>query len=83
MISSRRTNHEVLVDFVLRKAEEAPLTERVRVYRGLAELIGDAELMKRLHSLADVLAEADARCREFVFMMEADHQTKKEGKAKS
>jgi hypothetical protein len=76
MISSHKTNHEALVDFVLLKAEDAPLAERVRVYRGLAELIGDEELNKQLHSLADTLADADARCREFVFMV-ADHQTKK------
>ena len=56
-----------VVNFCLDHAEQVPVTRRVSLYRGLAEICADAQESAALNKLADELEAADRRCREFAF----------------
>lgn len=61
------SNHEFIIDFVLSRAATEPVPKRIRLYRSLAEFCGDEKEIKSLNEMADNLAAAEARCREFAF----------------
>lgn len=56
-----------LFRWVMDKAEEAPLADRIRITRGLSEVCGHPDLAKELAKHADELERAHRLCREFVF----------------
>lgn len=58
---------QVVVDFCLEHAEEAPVRRRVLLYRGLAEFCADDAQAALFRKLSDDLEALDLRCREFAF----------------
>lgn len=65
-----KDDHNALVEFVLAKAESAPLSQRTQVYRGLANLLGDqTDHGRMLNAIAADLAVLDHQAREFAFML--------------
>lgn len=56
-----------VINFVLEQAQSAPVRKRISVYRGLADLCGDADEAKTLLSLADNLSMIEDRAQEFAF----------------
>lgn len=73
---------EQMMLFVMEQAEREPLARRVRIYRGLARLCGDAAEQKKLTALAMDLEKADSLCRElnFSFQQKTKDSNKKDGK---
>lgn len=68
------TNHQALVEFVMEKAADAPARTRVKVYRGLANVIGDQQEAANLKALSDSLEHVDYLTREFRFRIENSSQ---------
>lgn len=67
---------DTVVNFCLEHAESAPVSKRVSLYRGLAEICSDKFLTANFNSMADDLEHADSLCREFHFKFknrDADH----------
>jgi len=58
---------KALLNFVQEQAEDQPVRRRVQIYRGLSDVLPDPECRKVLVAQANVLENADRRCREFVF----------------
>lgn len=56
-----------VVSFCLDHADQAPVSRRIVLYRGLAEVCADEQECAMLQSLATELEAADHRCREFAF----------------
>jgi hypothetical protein len=56
-----------LINFVLEQAPAAPVHRRIPIYRGLADLCGDAEEARTLNSLAENLQLIEQRAQEFAF----------------
>lgn len=56
-----------LFRWVMDKAEEAPLADRIRITRGLSEVCGNTSMAKELAKHADDLERAHRLCREFNF----------------
>jgi hypothetical protein len=61
------TELKTVMDFCLKHAEEAPVQERIFLYRGLAEFCGEPARAAQLRSMASDLEKAELRCREFRF----------------
>jgi hypothetical protein len=59
-----------LIHFVLTAAEQEPVSRRIGLYRGLAEICGDERESAQLRDLADHLEGVEKRCGEFVFRFE-------------
>ncbi len=57
----------VVMKTCLKHAEQAPLGERISLYRGLAEFCANPSESAKLHSLANEFERADVRSREFAF----------------
>ena len=55
--------------FCLKHADDAPVTERVSLYRGLAEFCGEPKRAAEFRRQADALESADFQCREFAFQL--------------
>jgi hypothetical protein len=60
-------DHAALMQFVLEKALEAPNAQRIRIYRGLAEVCGDEREQADLKAMANALERTERLCREFNF----------------
>lgn len=59
--------HVALIRFVLEKAEDAPVRQRIQLYRALADITGDAAETRDLESLASALESAENQSQQFVF----------------
>ena len=59
--------HLELIQFVLERAENEPVSRRARLLRALASICGDQKEQQQLGDLALHLERADALCREFNF----------------
>jgi hypothetical protein len=55
------------MEFCLENAEQVPVSRRISLYRGLAEICGDLQEQKELRDMAADLEAAELRCREFRF----------------
>lgn len=64
MVSNAR---QTVIDFCLERAEESPVPERIKLYRGLSDICGDEILSVELEKMAEGLEAAEGRCREFAF----------------
>lgn len=53
-----------LISFVQEHAAILPIQQRIRIYRGLADCISIPEISDVLNQRANILADADRRCRE-------------------
>ena len=53
-----------LIEFVQERAPDLPVTQRVKVYRGLADFTTDRELRQSLVGKSRILEEAEAKCLE-------------------
>ncbi len=58
---------EELIDFVLESAASAPVSKRIRIYRGLADVCGSESEHNQLNKMADDLEAVELRTREFHF----------------
>ncbi|HUS37346.1 MAG TPA: hypothetical protein VM680_18510 [Verrucomicrobiae bacterium] len=65
-----KRDHNALIEFVLEKAADAPVRQRVPVYRALANIMGDTQEATNLRCLADSFESADHLAREFTFRIE-------------
>jgi hypothetical protein len=70
----RSEHQKAVMDFCLENAEQAPVSRRVLLYRGLAEICGDLREQKNLKQMAADLETADRRCREFRFNFLSNNQ---------
>jgi hypothetical protein len=70
------TAHTELFEFVLEQAEGQPAPKKARLYRALAEYAGDMDLKRELLEHADIIEDADHRCREFVFRFRSKGERK-------
>ena len=61
------SNYHIVEDFVLEQAALQPIARRVKLYRSLAQLVGENKEGHALLDLATDLESADRRCREFAF----------------
>lgn len=61
------SNHNELLAFVLEASSTLPVGRRVRVLRGLAEVVGSSREQNQLNSLANDLETADRHLLEFSF----------------
>jgi len=61
---------QTVINFCLQYAEDAPVRERVALYRGLAEFCGTPKMSAQLCSLADELEAADRNLRQFALQLE-------------
>jgi hypothetical protein len=68
-----------VIRFCLDRAESASVSERVSLYRGLAEICGDPKEAAKFRSMAADLETADHRCREFAFQFELGSAPKSPG----
>ncbi len=60
-------NRVALIRFVLARADDAPVSQRIPVYRGLADICGDEKEAKELSAIAADLESTQSRCRQFAF----------------
>ncbi len=60
---------QTILAFCLRRAEQEPVTERVKLYRALAIFCGSSEMAATFCRTADELQAADRRCREVAFQV--------------
>ena len=55
---------QTVINFCMTQASNAPVHDRVKLYRGLAEFCGDKQEAANLNAVADDLETADRRSRE-------------------
>ena len=60
---------ETVITFCLKHAANAPVAERVSLYRWLAEFCGLPRRAAEFCRMADELEQADLHCREFAFKL--------------
>lgn len=63
---------KTIIDFCLAHAPDAPLLQRIKLYRSLAEFCGDFSDAAKFRSIADHLETADKLCLEFGFSIDSN-----------
>lgn len=58
---------QLITEFVLDHAQDAPVRKRIAIYRALAECCGSPQEAVELRTVADNLESAEHACRQFVF----------------
>ena len=57
-------NHIAVFDLVQSAAPALPISQRIKVYRGLADMVGNEPQAKQLLASAKVLEDAEKKCAE-------------------
>ncbi len=58
---------QTIIEEARSREDQLPVSRRVLLYRGLAELCGEPHEAARFNMLANELEQADLRCRQFQF----------------
>jgi hypothetical protein len=63
MINPLTNGQKELIEFVQDRAMELPVSQRIKIYRGMADFINDSGLARKFIQRAMILEAAEAKCR--------------------